>query len=42
MEKLGSTDDISRCNTDADSQYEYRHVILPKQMLKMLPKPYVV
>ncbi|KAG7529836.1 hypothetical protein FFLO_05376 [Filobasidium floriforme] len=24
----------------ADSAFEYRHVILPKQMLKMLPKQY--
>lgn len=24
----------------ADDEYEYRHVILPKQMLKLLPKGY--
>jgi hypothetical protein len=23
---------------DSDDQFEYRHVILPKQMLKLLPK----
>jgi hypothetical protein len=27
--------------TDCDDEFEYRHVILPKQMLKMLPKRWV-
>jgi hypothetical protein len=27
--------------TDSDDRFEYRHVILPKQMLKLIPKSYV-
>lgn len=26
---------------DNDDHFEYRHVILPKQMLKLIPKEYV-
>ncbi|GHJ89217.1 hypothetical protein NliqN6_5619 [Naganishia liquefaciens] len=31
---------ISYSDKYSDSQFEYRHVILPKQMLKLLPKTY--
>lgn len=33
-----STGDYKLTVPDSDDRYEYRHVILPKQMLKLIPK----
>ena len=37
---LGGTGTLTRNTSYSDSEYEYRHVQLPKQMLKAIPKDY--
>jgi hypothetical protein len=38
LDTAGHTTDL----TDSDDRFEYRHVILPKQMLKLIPKSCVL